>query len=70
MKEHLPDGEYWATCKERNALAAALNGHGAVFPQARMTVKNGTATFHRNGVELWVCNSIYAAVHFQVEKHA
>lgn len=61
------DGEYWATCREPNELHAALNGHSAVFPQARMSVKNGWATFTRNGVEVWVCNARYAAVNFIVQ---
>ncbi|UJH76257.1 hypothetical protein L0U95_30710 (plasmid) [Burkholderia cenocepacia] len=48
----LQDGEYWAACRERNDLAAAVNGHGAVYPRSRMTVRNGVAVFHRGGATL------------------
>nr|WP_244097100.1 hypothetical protein [Burkholderia ambifaria] len=63
----LPDGEYWATCRERNEISAALNGHSAVFPQARMTVKSGWAYFHRNDEEVWSCNVRYAASNFVIQ---
>jgi len=63
----LRDGQYMATCKERNALAAAMNGHGPVFPQARCIVAKGEAVFDRDGVELWRCNAAYAEVHFKLE---
>ncbi|HGL4257945.1 hypothetical protein [Burkholderia multivorans] len=63
----LVDGEYEATCRERTTLAAAANGHGAVFPRARMIVKNGWATFTRDGVEVWNCNARYAAAHFDLQ---
>lgn len=29
----LRDGKYLASCKERNALSAAMNGRSAVFPE-------------------------------------
>ena len=66
--EHLPDGEYFATCKERNVMSATMNGHHLVFPQARMTVTAGIARFYRDGKEVWDCNSIYAASHFIIQK--
>lgn len=34
-----------ATCRERNQLSAAANGHLSVFPQARLVIKDGWATF-------------------------
>ncbi|MGU7782710.1 hypothetical protein [Burkholderia sp. PU8-34] len=63
----LVDGEYVATCRERTILGATANGHGAVFPKAKMTVKDGWATFSRDGVEVWNCNARYAAAHFDVQ---
>nr|WP_084210119.1 hypothetical protein [Ralstonia sp. A12] len=64
----LRDGKYLASCKERNALSAAMNGHGAVFPQARCTVAKGLAIFDRDGKEVWRCNSAYAETHFRLER--
>ncbi|QRR09761.1 hypothetical protein FPJ27_26400 [Burkholderia sp. MS455] len=68
IRDPLPDGEYRATCKERNDLAAALNGHAAVYPRARMTVDRGTAIFHRDGETLWTCDVVYAAAHFRIDR--
>ncbi|WP_332451286.1 hypothetical protein, partial [Burkholderia ubonensis] len=56
--EALPNGEYWAMCRERNVISAAANGHSQVFPKARMTVKDGWAFFQRDGVEVWTCNAV------------
>ncbi|MCA8093715.1 hypothetical protein LGM65_22970 [Burkholderia anthina] len=67
MPSSLPDGTYWATCRERTAFAASANGHGDVFPRAEMTVKDGWATFARDGVEVWNCSARYAAEHFDVQ---
>ncbi|BAG48026.1 hypothetical protein L0Y81_30105 (plasmid) [Burkholderia multivorans] len=64
----LADGEYEATCRERTIFSAAANGHSAVFPRARMVVKNGCATFTRDGAEVWNCNARYAAAHFDVQR--
>ncbi len=64
----LADGEYWAVCRERNVISAAANGHSLVFPKARMTVKDGWAFFHRDGVEIWSCNASYAEAQFDVHK--
>jgi len=63
----LMDGEYEVTCRERTILGAAANGHSAVFLRARMIVKDGWATFTRNGAEVWNCNARYAATHFDVQ---
>lgn len=63
----LRDGKYLASCRERNALSAAMNGHGAVFPQAQCTIVKGTAIFDRNGKEVWRCNVSYAETHFRLE---
>ncbi|CAI8695396.1 MULTISPECIES: hypothetical protein [Burkholderia] len=63
----LQDGEYWAACKERNDLAAAVNGHGAVYPRTRMTVRDGVAVFHRGGNTLWTCRAHYALANFTID---
>lgn len=65
--EILADGEYEATCRERTILGAAANGHSAVFPGARMVVKDGWATFMRDGAAVWNCNARYAATHFDLQ---
>lgn len=57
------EGQYNATCKERNALAAAVNGHGSMFPQGRCNITSGQAVFYRDGVEVWRCD----ALHFNLE---
>ncbi|CAG9187979.1 hypothetical protein SB768_30855 [Burkholderia sp. SIMBA_043] len=49
-------------------MSAAINGHSAVFPQARMTVAKGWAVFYRNGEEVWTCNARYAAANFNIQK--
>jgi hypothetical protein len=67
-KGRLPDGEYWAVCRERNVISAAANGHSVVFPKAKMTVKDGWAYFHRDGIEIWSCNAAYAAAQFDVQQ--
>jgi hypothetical protein len=64
----LRDGKYLATCKERNALLAAMNGHSAVWPKAQCTVAKGIAIFDRDGKEVWSCNSAYAEVHFKLDR--
>lgn len=63
----LPDGAYRATCRERNALSAAANGHRPVFPHALMLVKDGWATFHRDDEIVWSCSARYAAANFTIE---
>ncbi|MGT0250418.1 hypothetical protein [Burkholderia pyrrocinia] len=63
----LDDGEYVARCRERTIFAATANGYGTVFPTARMTVKDGWATFTRDGVEVWACSARYATAHFDVQ---
>ncbi|MDF0506617.1 hypothetical protein POK33_38345 [Burkholderia cenocepacia] len=67
-RDALPDGEYWATCRERNALSAAANGHSQVFPEARITVKDGWAFFYHEDVQVWNCNAAYAAANFNIKK--
>lgn len=47
-------------------LSAVANGHSAVFPQAHCTIAKGQAVFTKDGVEVWRCNSAYAAAHFRL----
>jgi hypothetical protein len=47
--EILMDGEYEVMCRERTILGPAVNGHSAVFSRAKMVVKDGWATFTRDG---------------------
>lgn len=62
----LEDGVYLAKCRERSALAAAANGHGAVWPEARMVIAKGTARFYRGNEQVWLCNAAYAGAQFEV----
>jgi hypothetical protein len=64
----LRDGKYMASCKERNALAAAVNGHSLVYPEAHCKVSKGVAIFLREGKEVWRCNAGYAELHFKLER--
>nr|WP_081065959.1 hypothetical protein [Burkholderia diffusa] len=63
----LRDGKYLVSCRERNALSAAMNGHSAVYPQAGCTITKGLAIFDRDGKEVWRCNASYAETHFRFE---
>jgi len=67
MSSTLHDGNYRAICRERTVLAAKALGRGEVFPYAEMTVKDGWATFTRDGVEVWNCSVRYAAAHFDIQ---
>jgi hypothetical protein len=60
------DGLDTAICKERDALAAAMNGHGPVFPHADCAIRGGAAVFTRNGKQAWRCNAAYAGLHFSL----
>ncbi len=64
----LREGMYLASCKERNPLATAMNGHSAIWPQARCKVAKGIAIFDRGGKEIWRCNAAYAEVQFKIER--
>lgn len=68
IDKKVSDEMYTATCKERNALAAAMNGHGSVYPQAACTIARGVAIFHRDGKEVWSCHAAYAEANFKLER--
>jgi hypothetical protein len=62
----LSDGEYTATCRELTIVGATARGYGMVYPSATMTVKDGWATFWREGTEVWNCNARFAEAHFDI----
>lgn len=62
----LADGAYLAKCRQPNALSAAMNGHSAVWPEARMIVTGDEAVFYRDGEQVWSCSMLYAANQFDV----
>lgn len=64
--DRLKDGVYKASCKEATKMKALVNGHGAVWPEADLAVRDGWAFFTRDGVAVWDCNGGYAAAHFNV----
>lgn len=66
MLATLADGVYLAKCRQPNALSAAMNGHSAVWPEARMIVTGDEAVFYRDGEWVWSCNMLYAANQFDV----
>lgn len=64
--DRLKDGTYKAKCKETTAVKAMVNGHGTVWPEADLTVRDGWAYFSKKGQAVWDCNGGYAAAHFIV----
>ncbi|MBM5458878.1 hypothetical protein H8F21_15030 [Pseudomonas sp. P66] len=62
----LKDGTYKARCKESTQLKAAINGHSQVWPEADLTIREGWASFSKDGIVVWKCNSGYASLHFKV----
>lgn len=61
----LPSGHYWATPHAPFALDGP-NGHDEVFPGAHCVSDGKWVTFYKNGEEVWACNAMYAAAHFDV----
>lgn len=62
--QKLADGNYIARCKEQSILAAALNGHSQVWPEAQVVVKGRLASFFKGGKKVWECNATYARGNF------
>lgn len=62
----LAPGTYLATCREATPLAAAVNGHCEVWPEATLVVEGDTAIFYKGGERVWSCNAIYAAHQFDI----
>ncbi|MFS8979711.1 hypothetical protein PO002_35440 [Cupriavidus necator] len=59
----LPRGHYWATPHAPFPVDGP-NGHDEVFPGAHCVSDGKWATFYKNGEEVWACNAMYAAAHF------
>ncbi|QQX89957.1 hypothetical protein JJQ59_36400 (plasmid) [Cupriavidus necator] len=59
----LPRGHYWATPHAPFPLDDP-NGHDEVFPGAHCISDGKWVTFYKDGEEVWACNNIYAAAHF------
>ncbi len=59
----LPPGHYWATPHAPFPLDGP-NGYDEVSPGAHCFSNGKWVTFHKNGEEVWACNAMYAAAHF------
>jgi hypothetical protein len=59
----LPRGQYWATPHAPFPLDGP-NGHDEVFPGAHCVSDGKWVTLYKDGEEVWACNAIYAAAHF------
>lgn len=56
------------TCKEVTRIAAVVNGHGAIWPEAIAVSDGSRVVFQRDGKEVYTCNATYAAHHFEAVK--
>jgi len=61
--EALPSGHYWAVPHAPFPLDDS-NGHAEVFPGAHCVSDGKWVTFYKDGAEVWACNAVYAAAHF------
>ena len=61
--EALPTGHYWATPRAPFPLDGP-NGHDEVFPGAQCISDGKWVTFYKEREEVWACNAVYAAAHF------
>ncbi|MGT2454074.1 hypothetical protein ACU4GI_12630 [Cupriavidus basilensis] len=61
--EALPTGRYWATPQAPFPLDGP-NGHDEVFPGAQCLSDGKWVTFYKDGEEVWACDAVYAAAHF------
>ena len=61
--EALPSGHYWAVPHVPFPLDSG-NGHDEVFPGAHCISDGKWVTFYKDGEEVWACNALYAAAHF------
>lgn len=62
----LAKGSYLLRCKEKSLLAAAANGHSAIWPEAEAQSDGKIVVFRRHGKEVYACNAAYAALNFAV----
>lgn len=65
-EKKLKDGTYVAKCKEKTLLSATVNGHSAIWPEAKLVIKDSQAEFFHKGKLVWHCNMLYAANNFDV----
>ncbi|AMR78553.1 hypothetical protein [Cupriavidus nantongensis] len=63
----LPAGRYRIRTREPNKLLAAMNGHSLVFPEADCVSDGKWCVFYRDDKQVWGCNALYAAAHFDCE---
>ena len=61
----LPSGHYWGTPHAPFALDGPIC-HDAVFPGAHCVSDGKWVIFYQDGNEVWACNAVYAAAHFDV----
>lgn len=59
----LTEGHYWAVPHAPFPLDGG-NGHDEVFPGAHCISDGKWVTFYKDGEEVWACNALYAAAHF------
>ncbi|RWA50561.1 hypothetical protein AU476_27620 [Cupriavidus sp. UYMSc13B] len=59
----LPPGHYWATPHAPFPLDGP-NGHAEVVPGAHCVSDGKWVVFYKHGEEVWACNAMYAAAHF------
>lgn len=62
--KRLAPGRYDVKCNEPTKMKAALNGHGAVWPQAEAVSDGKWVHFYRAGAPIYDCNAAYAAANF------
>jgi hypothetical protein len=59
----LPSGHYWAV-PHAPVLLDGPDGHEEVFPGAHCISDGRWVSFYRDDEEVWSCNALYAAAHF------
>lgn len=64
----LSPGKYCLSCKETTAIAAAMNGHSAVWPQAQAVSDGKRVVFFKDGKQVYSCNATYAGANFEVKR--
>ena len=65
----LPAGRYHVRAKEKTAMDAAMNGHYFAFKTGFIAESDGKwVKFYRDGKELYSCNAVYAAAHFEMTR--
>ncbi len=60
------DSTLIAVCKENNGFQAAMKGHGKVYPFSEVVLSESSASFYKNGRNVWFCNRKYAERNFTI----